>query len=122
MNHDPFLNHKNKIDKVVRVILTPDELQEICQKEFSIDRLRIVRDTFIFCCYTELSFIDVQELTKLEIKDGMGGASWIMKRRHKTSVASHIPLLPIAEDIVHRYADHPICANSERVLPVSSNQ
>jgi hypothetical protein len=34
MNHDPFLNHRNKIDKVVRVILTPDELQEICQKEF----------------------------------------------------------------------------------------
>jgi len=122
MKYDPFLNHKNKIDKVVRVILTPTELQGIYNKEFAIERLRIVRDTFIFCCYTGLSFIDVQELTKSEIRKGIDGASWIMKKRHKTSVPSHIPLLPVAEDIINRYADHPFCENTERVLPVSSNQ
>jgi site-specific recombinase XerD len=52
----------------------------------------------------------------------MDGASWIMKKRHKTSVAPYIPSLPIAEDIVHGHAYHPICVISERVLPVSSKQ
>ncbi|MCX2480770.1 tyrosine-type recombinase/integrase [Pedobacter sp. MC2016-15] len=45
-----------------------------------------------------------------------------MKKRHKTSVASHIPLLPIAKDIVHRYPDHPLYVHSERVLLLNSNQ
>jgi len=30
--------------------------------------------------------------------------------------------LAIANDIVHRYADHPFCVQSERVFLISSNQ
>ncbi|WP_158797510.1 site-specific integrase [Pedobacter sp. L105] len=122
MTHDPFLNHRNKVTKVVRVILSPSELKSIYSKEFTIERLRVVRDTFLFCCYTGLSFIDVQELTKSEIRKGVDGYSWILKNRHKTSVATHIPLLPVAEEIIERYATHPQCEHGNRVLPVFSNQ
>lgn len=122
ITHDPFLNHRNKIKKVDRVVLSPTELQDIYNKQFTIDRLRVVRDAFLFCCYTGLSFIDVQQLTKSEIKVGVDGKSWIFKSRHKTQVRSHIPLLPVAEEIINRYADHPQCEVSGRVLPIFSNQ
>jgi site-specific recombinase XerD len=119
---DPFLNHRNKIKKVKRVVLTQSELVLLQQKEFKIERLRIVRDAFLFCCYTGLSFIDVRELTKSEIRQGENGEAWIIKNRHKTDVASHVPLLPIAEEILNRYAEHPQVEDSDRVLPIASNQ
>lgn len=122
MSHDPFLSHRNKITTVDRVILTPDELQKLSEKEFFVERLRAVRDTFLFCCYTGLSFIDAQQLTKSEIRKGVDGTLWILKNRHKTQVASHIPLLPLAQEIIERYSNHPQCEEGNRVLPVSSNQ
>lgn len=122
LSHDPFAGHKNKIKKVERAVLTPGELSSLYNKELSIERLRVVRDAFIFCCYTGLSFIDVQELTRSEICREHDGAMWIKKRRHKTLVASHIPLLPIALSIIDRYTDHPSCEGTQRVLPIASNQ
>jgi len=50
MTYDPFIAHKNKITKVEQVILMPTDIQAIYNKVFAIERLRIVRDTFIFCC------------------------------------------------------------------------
>jgi site-specific recombinase XerD len=122
MTSDPFMGHKNKVDKVVRHVLSPSELQTLNAKEFKVARLGFVRDVFLFCCYTGLSFIDVQELSKAEIKKGYGDSSWILKKRHKTNIASHIPLLPIAEAIVDRYQDDPRCTGTGRVFPILSNQ
>jgi len=119
---DPFAGHKNKVTKVERAILTEAELSTLTSKIFPIERLQVVKDVFVFCCYTGLSFIDVQQLTRSEISVGTDGIAWIKKRRHKTLVASHIPLLPVALEIIARYQDHPICEISGRVLPVASNQ
>lgn len=70
MTYDPFSGHKNKITKVQQVILTPSDIQAIYEKDLAIERLRIVRDAFIFCCYTGMSFIDLVELKKAEIIKG----------------------------------------------------
>lgn len=120
--YDPFLGHRNKMKKVSRVVLTEQELTLLAEKEFAIARLRVVRDAFLFCCYTGLSFIDVQQLTKSEVRQGVDGSAWIIKSRHKTGITTHIPLLPLAEEIITRYVEHPQIADSERVLPIASNQ
>lgn len=122
INHDPFLAHKNKMKKVDRVVLTADELNSLHEKNFAIARLGLVRDIFLFCCYTGLSFIDVKQLTKSEIAKGVDGKLWIIKKRHKTNIATHIPLLPLPQAILRRYKDHPLVEESDRVLPVASNQ
>lgn len=122
MIYDPFSGHKNKITKVQQVILTPTDIQTIYNKEFAIERLRIVRDAFIFCCYTGLSFIDLVELKKSEVITGVDGSLWIIKKRHKSGIPCNVPLLPIALEIIERYADHPLCAGTDRVLPMNSNQ
>lgn len=122
MTYDPFSGHKNKITKVQQVILSPSDIQAIYDKDFAIERLRIVRDAFIFCCYTGMSFIDLVELKKSEIIKGVDGSLWIIKKRHKTGIPCNVPMLPVPLEIMERYTDHPLCANSDLVLPMNSNQ
>ncbi|WP_222535414.1 site-specific integrase [Pedobacter polysacchareus] len=122
ITQNPFLNHKNAIEKVTRVILTPEEIQDLYKKKFAIDRLAFVRDIFLFGCYTGLCFIDLQKLNKSEIRTGIDGLLWIFRNRVKTNIATNIPLLPIAQEIMERYADHPKCGDTGNVFPIFSNQ
>ncbi|MCF0041608.1 site-specific integrase [Dyadobacter fanqingshengii] len=56
----------------------------------------VPRDPFIFCCYTGLSYVDVQKLKRSEVIDGFDGKKWISIKRQKTDTPSKIPLLPVA--------------------------
>lgn len=47
-------------------------------------RLEIVRDTFVFCCFTGLAFCDMKALTYDNIQDDDKGNTWIRKARAKT--------------------------------------
>ena len=48
--------------EIVPEFLTQHELETIATKQFSGERLKQVRDIFIFCCYTGLAFADVKKL------------------------------------------------------------
>ncbi|RZK26140.1 MAG: site-specific integrase [Flavobacterium sp.] len=122
ISYDPFLNRRNRIDKVDRVILNEEELQIMIDRDFSIERLRQVRDIFVFCCFTGLSFIDVEKLRVRDLVIGIDGGYWIYINRQKTDIPSRIPLLPAAYTIIQRYKDNPQCQEKGTLLPVSSNQ
>ncbi|RKR84521.1 site-specific recombinase XerD [Mucilaginibacter gracilis] len=122
LTYNPFLSYKNKIKTVDRVYLTTEELQEMAAKDMATDRLTQVRDIFLFCCFTGLAYADVKKLRRWEIVTGVDGEKWLSINRLKTDVPSRIPLLPTAMTLIQRYADHPHCENSGRVLPVLSNQ
>ena len=59
---DPFVGIKFHEKEVVREFLTMDELLTIYHKDFPLERIRIVRDVFIFAAFTGLAFIDAQQL------------------------------------------------------------
>jgi site-specific recombinase XerD len=122
LTKDPFVNYKAKIKEVVREFLTEKEIEDIINKEFASERLELVRDIFVFSCFTGLAYIDVQQLTNDNIALGIDGDKWIFKNRQKTDTASKIPLLPMAEEIINKYAEHPVCKNENRLLPILSNQ
>lgn len=122
ITHDPFAGHKNKLKKVDRVKLSEEELLRMREKQITNRRLGQVRDIFLFCCYTGLAYVDVQKLSRTNIEIGIDGGQWIFINRHKTAVASHIPLLPVAAELVEKYREHPECEISGKVFPVSSNQ
>lgn len=82
----------------------------------------VARDPFIFCCYTGLSYVDVQKLKRSEVIDGFDGRKWISIKRQKTDTPSKIPLLPAALEIFGRYSEHIHCINHDRLLPVLTNQ
>ncbi|WP_238474626.1 site-specific integrase [Maribacter algarum] len=52
----------------------------------------------------------------------MNGTRRIKINRSKTDSRSTISLLPAAEEIILKYADHPITAQNGLLLPVISNQ
>ena len=119
---NPFGNFKCSNKKVIREILTSEEIISLSEKEFKMDRLEEVRDIFLFCCYTGYAFVDVEKLTKNDVVIGIDGGKWIYTNRQKTGTQSNVPLLPLAIEILEKYAAHPYCENKGKLLPVKSNQ
>lgn len=122
LEKDPFINYKSKVHEVEIDFLDEQELDAIYNKTFATERLNLVKDIYIFCCFTGLSYIDIKQLTKHKISIGIDGNKWIFTHRQKTEIASRIPILPIAEEIMEKYSTHPQCINENKVLPVLSNQ
>ncbi|MCC8410291.1 site-specific integrase [Mucilaginibacter sp. UR6-1] len=119
---DPFKNFKARKIKTNKKPLTSDELYKLEHHDFSTSRLGVVRDVFVFQCYTGLAYVDAFNLKPSDIKDGIDGEPWIMIERQKTGSATNVPLLPQALEIISRYKSHPLCLERGSVLPVKSNQ
>jgi integrase len=119
---DPFKSFKGKKTKIVKKPISAKELAELEEHQFTIERLNVVRDIFVFQCYTGLAYIDTYQLTSADIKDGVDGKPWIISERQKTNSTAKIPLLPHAVKILEKYKNHPVCIKRGTLLPVYSNQ
>lgn len=119
---DPFASFKKHFEKTERESLNIQELTALSNKEFSIERLRHVRDMFLFSCYTGLSYIELAELTPNKIVTGIDSGLWISTSRAKTDTGVRVPLLPQATDLMEKYRDDPRALNNGTVFPVISNQ
>lgn len=122
LDKNPFANYKSKVKEVERVYLTEEEIQSIIEKDFKNDRLSLVRDIFLFSCFTGLAYIDVKNLTKSHISIGIDGEKWIFTHRQKTESASKIPILPVTQMVIDKYKNHPQCVGEDKLLPILSNQ
>jgi site-specific recombinase XerD len=122
LDRDPFVNFKMKNEKKEREFLTSEELQSIEDLNSSIERLVVVKDLFVFSCYTGISYSDIIELTSNNIVIGIDGKPWIMADRVKTGTPFKIPLLFQAQSLVNKYKDHIRTQSSTNLLPKLSNQ
>lgn len=122
LDKDPFLKFKQKVKEVDREFLSEEELQVLCSKEFNLHRVQLVKDLFVFSCYTGLAYIDAKNLTQENLVIGIDGNYWIHTHRKKTDIPSHIPLLPQALAIIEKYKEHPKAVSKAVLLPLQSNQ
>ena len=122
IDKDPFIKFKPTYIKNERGFLSPNELQDIIEKQFDIDRLTLVKDLFVFSCYTGLSYIDVMNLNEDNIALGIDGERWIITNRQKTHNKVKIPILPIAEELITKYKGHIKTKNTNTLFPNISNQ
>lgn len=122
IDKDPFIKFKPTYIKNEREFLSEDELQSIIEKEFEIERLELVKDLFVFSCYTGLSYIDVMNLNEDNITFGIDGGKWIITNRQKTHNKVKIPLLPIAEELIQKYKGHIKTKKTKTLFPNISNQ
>lgn len=122
IDKNPFLAYRLKFEKVDRDYLTKQELAKIEAKDFEMPRLELVKDLFIFSCYTGLSYIDVSNLKQENIVTGLDEEKWIVTSRQKTNTAVKMPILPKALAILEKYADHPKSLADGTLLPTFSNQ
>ena len=102
-----------------RGFLTDEEVLQIVNKELNIPRLKLVRDIFIFSCFTGLAYIDVANLTPDNIVM-LGGKEWIMTKRQKTSVETNVLLLDIPKRIISKYSHQTY--RDGKLFPILSNQ
>tara|TARA_Y100000385_G_C13088168_1_gene637399 strand:- start:1211 stop:2431 length:1221 start_codon:yes stop_codon:yes gene_type:complete len=114
---NPFGNFKIKNEKVEVEFLTEEELTDLSKINLNNHSLIRVRDIFLFCCFTGLSYIDIKNLRKDDLDKGIDGNIWIRKKRHKTGGLFRIKVLPIAKVILDKYAH-----KTDLLLPVTSNQ
>lgn len=122
LEKNPFTSFKLKFEKVQRDCLTKRELAAIEQRVFRIPRLQMVRDLFVFSCYTGLAYIDLMQLEQLNIVTGMDGEKWLVLDRQKTGNLVRVPLLPRAMEILEQYRGHKRSQASGTIFPSISNQ
>lgn len=116
LDKDPFLLHKNTKPKKKIVFLSPEELEKLENYHFTQSRLQMVKDLFIFCCYTGLAYQEMDNLKKDDIYTSFNKHKWIRVNRQKTGKEYSVPLLSKAEAIINKYQ------NNDQLLPKISNQ
>ena len=119
---DPFYGIHFKQEEVNVEFLSREELDVLMNKGFTIKRLEQVRDIFVFCCFTALAFVDVQQLSREHLIKDNNGTLWIRKPRQKTNQMCNIPVLSIPQRILRKYEDNAECIKKGVLLPVISNQ
>lgn len=119
---NPYLKFKVKKQEAKRECLTLKEIDLIREKEIDVKRLGIVRDIFLFACFTGLSYVDISKLNEDHIQRGLDGENWIIVDRTKTSTRCRVPLLDVPRKILDRYKNNPVCENRGVLLPVLTNQ
>jgi len=119
LHHDPFLNIRFHMEPVNRGFLTDEEILKIANKDFGIGRLELVRDVFVFSCFTGLAYIDVYNLTPENIVT-LNGKQWIMTKRQKTSVETNVLLLDIPKSIIAKYSGKTY--RDGKLFPMLTNQ
>lgn len=123
LKENPFSEFCMSQKEVEIIPLYADELLKIENTSFAIERLNLVKDIFIFSCYTGLAYVDVCKLRQSEIiYNGLDREKWIITKRQKTKTPQHIPLLAPALRILEKYAEHCRCVEFGFALPILSNQ
>lgn len=100
--HNPFSNYHIKKVQVERAYLTMREIDMLMNTKYSKERHSMLRDFFIFCCYTGVPHVDFRLLSKENLKE-IDGKWWLFYKRHKTKVQSSVMLLDIPLNIIKKY-------------------
>lgn len=70
IDHDPFIGKKYQRTYSERQFLTEAEIKTIMDLDLKeLPRLEVVRDTFVFSCFSGLAFCDMKSLTIDDIQD-----------------------------------------------------
>jgi integrase len=115
---NPFAGFRFKAQTRDRGYLTEDELQRFMTVELRRYKQRQIRDIFVFCSFTGLSYSDVKKLTFDDIQKSFDGEQWLIAKRKKTNTTFYVKLLPVAKQLIEQYR---IVAKSKFVFPVPSN-
>lgn len=115
---DPFAGYEPPRPECKRRYLTHEELRRLMTTPLPSSRLYLVRDLFLFSCYTGISYGDMCRLTAANLETSEDGATWIKAMREKTNVEFEIPLLDLPLHIIDKYRD---TTPDGKLLPIYGN-
>ncbi|WP_455669103.1 site-specific integrase [Phocaeicola sp.] len=117
LQRDPFYAYSITKEETKRGFLSKEEIKLLIDGTFKKKGYELVRDLFLFCTFTGLTFIDMKNLTKDNLQLSFDGHLWIKTNRQKTGVESNIRLLDIPLQIIRKYEG---TAEGNLLLPVPS--
>ena len=100
---DPFAGFRVAAKYRDRRFLSESELQAVMDVRVPNYKTAIVKDIFVFCCFTGLAYADVQKLSHDDIHTDEWGDMWIIDNRAKTGTQFRVKLLPVAKSLVEKY-------------------
>ena len=115
LTRDPFHDYKVPKVETTRGFLTKEEIHLLMNGELKRKTMQLVRDLYLFCCFTGLSFADLKNLKEEHIQTFFDDSEWIVIDRQKTGVRSTIKLLDYPKSIMEKYRG--LCADG-RIFPV----
>ncbi len=83
--------------------LNLEQLTRVQTKILHQPMISLVRDLFVFCCYTGMAPIDMQGLKPHQIYLGVDSLTWMTYTRSKSKIPANVPLLSQAIEIVKKY-------------------
>ncbi|MBB6240123.1 integrase [Pedobacter sp. AK013] len=108
---DPFIHFTRKVITKDRDCLDDIELKLIRDVELHDAVQLVVRDMFIFSCFTGLAYGEISSLASHHINTDSEGGIWLIMQRqktfHSTERSFHVPVLPIALELIQKYKTSP---------------
>ena len=115
---DPFAGYEPPRPEHKRRYLTREELKRLMTTPLPASRLYLIRDLFLFSCYTGISSGDMCRLTIANLETAEDRTTWIKAMRENTSVAFEVPLLDLPPHIIDKYRD---TTPDGKLLPMYGN-
>jgi site-specific recombinase XerD len=116
LTYDPFNGYEISPEETDVGYLDREEIRAIMDVPLK-KRLEPIRDMFLFCVFTGLSFCDMKNLKQENMQTFFDSNRWIITRRQKTSISSNVPLMAIPQKIIEKYSG---LAKGNSLLPVPS--
>lgn len=115
LQRDPFYAYSITKEETKRGFLSKEEINLLIKGTFKKPSYTLIRDLFIFCTFTGLSWTDMANLTKENLQTSFDGHLWIKTNRQKTGTESNIRLLDVAKHIIEKYDG---ITDDNKLLPV----
>lgn len=103
LTRDPFCEYEIQKEETERGFLTREEINLLLNTKLKNAKQDLIRDLFLFCTFTGLSFTDMRNLSEENLRTYFDEHLWIYMHRQKTGVQSNIRLLDIPLRIIEKY-------------------
>jgi|TARA_B110000971_G_scaffold53950_1_gene54969 site-specific recombinase XerD len=116
----PFRGFSMSLKEIQPTFLSLPEIGRLRDVQLGSKRLILVRDLFLFACFTGLAYSDIKNLQYRHLVDD-GDQMWIRITRKKTGVIAEIPFIHDSRIVLDKYWN-PQYLPESRVFPILSNQ
>lgn len=114
---NPFAGYEPERPERYQKYLTRKELNKLMTTQLTKQKHYLIRDLFLFSCYTGIPYCDMCKLTDEDVFIA-DDVVWIKTFREKTGIDYEIPLLEIPLQIIERYKG---TASNGKLLPMYPN-
>ena len=115
---NPFAGYEPERPERQQKYLTRKELNKLITTPLASPKQYLIRDLFLFSCYTGIPYCDMCKLSDDDISVAEDDVVWIKTFREKTGMDYEIPLLELPLQILERYKG---VAEGGRLLPMYTN-